>query len=64
MIINTIDIKKIVKKNVFFSSEGGGGKIWMENYITFNVFLLKPSLNICISSVQGSCDVSLQIIIS
>ena len=26
------------------SKEGGGGKIWMENSITFNVFLLKPSL--------------------
>ena len=40
------DIKKNMKKKCFFFHRRGvgGGKIWMENSITFNVFLLKPSL--------------------
>ena len=32
------------EKKMFFSIEGGGGNILMENSITFDVFLLKPSL--------------------
>ena len=39
-------IKKNCGKKMFFSIEGGcgGGKFWMENSITFDVFLLKPFL--------------------
>ena len=35
------DIKKIVENKYFFSIKGGGGKIWMENSLTFNVFFIE-----------------------
>ena len=41
--MNTIDIKKLWKTNVFFI-ERGGGKILMDNFITFYAFFTETFL--------------------